>query len=108
MVVQEQLNAYNGKDIARFAATYADDVKIYNLPVLTPVIQGKAALEATYGEKLFKLPKLHAHLVNRIVLGDKVIDQERVEGLGNKPLEAVAVYQVTEGLIRSVWFFFAK
>jgi hypothetical protein len=107
-VVQEQLDAYNAKDITRFSATYAEDVKIYNLPSLTPVMQGKAALVATYGDKLFKLPKLHAQLVNRMVLGDKVIDQERVEGLSNQPVEAVAAYQVTDGLIRNVWFLFAK
>ena len=36
----------------------------------------------------------------------KVIDHERVIGIRDGPMEAVAVYEVRDGLIRNVWFFF--
>ena len=39
-------------------------------------------------------------------IGRKVIDQERIRGIGETPLEAAAVYAVNdEGLIAAVWFF---
>ncbi|HSW82906.1 MAG TPA: hypothetical protein VLH12_05490, partial [Usitatibacter sp.] len=51
-------------------------------------------------------PNLHAEILSRIVMGNKVIDHERVSGIGEKPLEAVAVYEVADGLIKTVWFFY--
>ena len=32
-VVEEQLEAYNARDLDRFAATYSGDIRIYRLPV---------------------------------------------------------------------------
>jgi len=43
--------------------------------------------------------------VNRIVLGDKVIDHERVWGVRDTPIEVAAIYQVVGGLIERDWFF---
>jgi len=54
----------------------------------------------------FASPNLHAEILSRIVMGNKVIDHERVVGIGEQPLEAVAVYEVVGGLIKSVWFFY--
>lgn len=36
--------------------------------------------------------------------GDKVIDHERVTGLGDDVVEVAALYQVADGLIQTVWF----
>jgi hypothetical protein len=41
-----------------------------------------------------------------MVLGNKVIDHERVVGIRQEAVEAVAVYEVDGGLIRAVWFFY--
>ena len=49
--------------------------------------------------------KLHAELVNRMVLGNKVIDHERITGLAPQPVEAAVVFEVNAGLIHKVWFF---
>jgi hypothetical protein len=43
--------------------------------------------------------------VNRIALGNKVIDHERVWGVRDAPIEIAAVYEVVAGLIERVWFF---
>jgi hypothetical protein len=56
----------------------------------------------------FSSPNLHATIVNRIVLGNKVIDHERVVGINEMPVEALAVYQVDDGRIRAVWFFYPE
>ncbi len=104
-VVQEQLEAYNAHDLDRFVAVYHDDIRVHRLPASEPVLSGKAAFRAHYAAHRFTLPDLHAEVVSRIVMGDKVVDHERVTGLGDAPREVVAVYQVAEGLIRTVWFF---
>ena len=104
-VVQRQLEAYNARDLAAFVATYAEDIRIYRMPSLEPAVSGRAQLTETYRER-FRSPSLHAQILARVVLGNKVIDHERVAGIREHPIEAVAVYEVAEGLIRTVWFFY--
>jgi hypothetical protein len=107
-VVQRQLEAYNARDVARFVACYADDVRVYRPPAEQPVLAGRSALAAHYAANRFNLPGLHAELVARLVMGNKVIDQERIVGLGDAPMDAAAVYEVgRDGLIAAVWFFSA-
>lgn len=104
-VVQRQLEAYNARDLQRFIATFSDAVKVYRPPAPDPAITGKAALADFYAKQRFNLPGLRAEIVNRIVMGNKVIDHERIFGVRDQPFEASAVYEVSEGLIQSVWFF---
>ena len=40
------------------------------------------------------------------MLGNKVIDHERVTGIREEPLEALAIYEVSDGVIETVWFFY--
>ena len=104
-VVQRQLEAYNARDLDRFIATYSDQVRIFRMPSVEPAISGKSQLAEAYGKR-FSSPSLHAEVLARIVLGNKVIDHERVRGIKEVPVEAVAVYEVAEGLIQTVWFFY--
>lgn len=104
-LVQRQLEAYNARDLEAFVATYAEEVKAYRMPSREPSISGRAALAEFYGSQRFNIPELHADIVKRIVLGNKVIDHERVRGIQPHPVEVVAVYEVSGGLIRTVWFF---
>lgn len=107
-VVQQQLNAYNAHDLPGFMATYSEEIQVFHPPALQPTMSGKAALAAFYASQRFNLVDLHAEIVNRIVLGNKVIDHERVSGIQPTPVEVVAVYEVSEGLIQKVWFFAPK
>ena len=104
-LVQRQLEAYNARDLDRFAATYSETVRIYRMPAAEPAMSGMAQLRDTYRQR-FASPSLHAELLNRIVLGNKVVDHERVTGIRSEPVEAVAVYEVQHGLIQTVWFFY--
>jgi hypothetical protein len=103
-LVQRQLDAYNAHDLDAFCATYSADVVIIRLPDQEPAIRGRDALRQFYAANRFNRPALHAQIVNRIVLGNKVIDHERVEGLDDSPREVVAVYEVDADLIIRVWF----
>ena len=104
-VVQRQVDAYNDRDLDRFVAAYADTVLVYRMPAVEPSISGKAKLAETYSTQRFNRPGLRAEIVNRIVLGNKVIDHERVFGIRDEPIEVAAVYEVVDGLIARVWFF---
>jgi hypothetical protein len=105
--VQRQLDAYNQRDLDRFVACYSDDVQLFRPPQAEPVLSGKAAMAAHYAAHRFKLPHLHAQLVNRMVLGNKVVDHERITGVGPQPIEAAVVFEVAADLITKVWFFHA-
>jgi len=106
-VVQAQLEAYNARDLARFLATYSDSILIFRPPAAQAVISGKAELARFYAEHRFHLPALKADIVNRTVLGNKVIDHELIWGVGEQAFEVAAVYEVREGLIQAVWQFAA-
>jgi len=101
---QRQLDAYNAHDLERFVAEYTEDVEVFVLPDAKPVSVGKAALAAHYRDNRFNLPELHATLVNRMVFGNKVIDQEIVHGVPGAPLDGAAIYEVTDKGISKVWF----
>ena len=104
-LVQRQVEAYNARDLQRFVATYADDVQVYRLPAQQPALAGKTQLAEYYATQRFNRPGLRAEIVNRIALGNKVIDHERVWGIQEGPVEVAAVYEVSGGQIRTVWFF---
>jgi len=106
-VVQRQVDAYNARDLQRFLAEYSDDVRIFRPPSLEPAIAGKRALAEYYATQRFNRAGLHAEILHRIVLGNKVIDHERINGVREQPFEVAAVYEVVDGRIESAWFYSA-
>jgi hypothetical protein len=105
--VQHQLDAYNARDLARFLEVYEDDVVVYRLPSKEPAFTSRGQLAEFYRTQRFNLPALRAELMNRMVIGNVVIDHERVHGVRDRPFEVAASYRVVDGLIRAVWFFSA-
>lgn len=105
--VQHQLDAYNAHDLARFLEVYEDDVVVYRLPSKEPAFTSRGQLAEFYRTQRFNLPALRAELMNRMVIGNVVIDHERVHGVRDRPFEVAASYRVVDGLIRAVWFFSA-
>lgn len=103
--VQRQLEAYNARDLERFVAQYAEDIRVFRPPSPEPVLVGKPALARHYADNRFTLPGLHAEVVNRMVSGSIVVDHERITGLQTDVVEAIAVYAVSDGLIHAVWFY---
>ncbi len=106
-VVQRQFEAYNARDLARFLAQYSDDIHAYRPPISEPVIVGKQAFGEFYATQRFNHADLHAILVNRMVLGSRVIDHERISGVQDKPFDVAVVYEVANGLIQRTWTFAA-
>ena len=104
-VVRRQVDAYNARDLARFVANYSDSVTVVRMPALEPAIKGKTQFAEFYATQRFNLPDLHAEIVNRIALGNKVIDHERISGVRADPFEIVVVYEVVGDVIERVWTF---
>jgi imidazolonepropionase-like amidohydrolase len=102
MLAQQQLNAYNAHNLDAFLAPYAEDVEIYMFAGKLQM-KGKADMRKAY-QFVTTTPKLYCRLVNRIVEGNMVIDQEEVWGFGDKPVTAVAMYIIEGGKIAKVYF----
>jgi hypothetical protein len=104
---QAQLVAYNQRNLEAFVDVFADDVKVFREPNREPSISGKAAFTAAY-KKRFETVGLRAEILNRMEVGNKVIEHERVYGIRDQPYDLVVVYEVVNGKIKNVWFFSAE
>jgi len=101
-IVQEQLEAYNERDIAAFMDTYAQNIAVFEFPKTASVI-GKSKVEQQYRLFFENTEDLHAEINNRIVIGNKVIDEEHVVANGME-FKAIAIYEVQNGEIAKVTF----
>lgn len=104
-VVQEQLDAYNARDIERFMRCWAPDCRYYAFPY-TLLAEGREQVRARHAER-FREPDLHGLLLQRMTLGSMVVDHERVvrnfpDGRGE--VEVMAIYEVEAGRIARAWF----
>jgi hypothetical protein len=103
-VVQRQLDAYNARDIDALLAIYAPDAQTFEHPA-TLLASGSDALRERFAIR-FQEPNLHAALLQRVVMGNTVVDHERVtrtfpEGPGT--IELVMIYEVQAGRIIRAW-----
>ena len=103
-IVQAQLDAYNAHDVNAFLATYSDDVELFEHPGKL-LAKGLGQMRERYALR-FKEANLHAVITKRIVMGNVVVDHEKIartfpEGTGVS--EAVAIYQVQDRKISKVW-----
>jgi len=102
--VERQLQAYNGRDADAFAACYAKDVVVEELGG-NVIMRGREEVRRLYGELFASHPALHAEITSRIRVGSWVVDEERVEGLEEGVVHAVAIYALDRhGLIERVRF----
>lgn len=101
-IVDEQLTAYNRRDIAAFVRTYATNVEVFTFPNRSQA-SGHAGLRQDYTSLFENTTNLHCQIENRIVLGNVVIDKESVTANSNT-FGAVAIYQIEDDLISKVTF----
>jgi hypothetical protein len=101
-IVQMQLDAYNARDIDAFMATYTKNVKLYRYPN-TLLSEGQEQMRKDYSAWFKQTPDLRAFIKKRIVIGNKVIDEEQVTANG-QVFNAVAIYEVENGKISKVTF----
>jgi imidazolonepropionase-like amidohydrolase len=103
-VVQDQVDAYNARDVERFVALFSPDAEVLRHPSGEVLARGRDAIRATYSDLFEQSPDLHCRILRRTVQGRFVIDQELVTGHRRRPaVRAVAIYEIESGLIRRCW-----
>lgn len=103
-LAQRQLDRYNAHDLEGFLEVYAEDAKLYNLIDGTLMAEGREAMRERY-RKRFEEDRVHAELVNRMVIGSRVIDHEHVTQAGSdRVIQAAAIYETQGGRIVAAWF----
>lgn len=102
-IADEQLVAYNAKDMATYLALFHDDAVLINLPDQSVIAEGIEAIRSMY-EARFETPGLRCEVQHRSEIGNIAIDRETVYTAGNPPVEIVAMYEVTDGKIARIFF----
>jgi len=107
--VQQQLEAYNARNIDAFMRWWAEDCRYYGFP---DQLLAKGAAEIRERHLIrFREPNLHGRLVTRLRVDNLVIDKEVVtrsfpEGPGE--VDVIAIYEVEGGKISKAWFKMGK
>ena len=99
-----QLEAYNRQDLDAHCAVFTDDVVVadFNGPIVRTGIQ---AYRDAYVKLFAEHPQNRADVVSRIVLGNTVIDHERVARKpGGDTFDVVAIYTIAGDKIARVDF----
>jgi hypothetical protein len=103
-VAQAQFDSYNVQDLDGHCACFADDIAIYDLNG-EQNLQGIEAYRDRYKGVFAQYPQNRAELVARIVIGNTVIDHERVSRGPEGPVfEVAAIYTIADGKIARVDF----
>lgn len=102
-VVQQQLDAYNERDIDAFMSVFSDDIELWTLGDSIPSIKGFKSTKKIYADLFKRSPNLHSEVLNRTIIGNKVIDYEKISGRsgGGKEevLYLIMIYEVRDGEI---------
>ena len=104
-IVQQQVDAYNARDLDAWLATYAPDAMQFELHGGL-LASGHAEMRARMAVR-FAEPDLHAQLLSRIVMGQIVTDYELItrnfpEGKGT--LEMLCIYEIAGDAIAKATF----
>ena len=103
--VQQQIDAYNNQDLDAFVAAYSEDVVLEDGEG-NVMAQGHDGIRELYAELFDRSPQLHGEVLNRISVGQYVIDEERVTGINMEgypsEMHAAVIYRLAEGKIAHV------
>ncbi len=103
-IIDIQLEAYNRHDIEALLKTYTTDVIFIDMKSGEKLFSGKEQVRRNHTETLFNRENLKAVVVNRIVMGNMVVDHEHVFGLDSRGyIEAITMYNVVHGKISRIW-----
>jgi uncharacterized protein (TIGR02246 family) len=102
-LVAAQIDAYNAHDAERFASAYAENLQLFDLGGEL-FLFGREALRERYALLFSAAPGIAVTIERRIVVGNVVIDEERITGTrSGRPVHAAVVYEIVAGKIARVW-----
>ncbi len=95
--VERQLAAYNAHDLDAFVDAYTPTVRLFNGDG-TVRAEGREQFREIY-VPVFAQAGRRAEILNRIAVGNWVVDHERVHRDGAEPFEAVVAYRLADDAI---------
>ncbi|HLT53160.1 MAG TPA: nuclear transport factor 2 family protein [Flavobacteriaceae bacterium] len=101
-VVNSRMDSYNRHDLDSFLKNYSEDIQVFTYPNITLGNKGKSHLRSIF-EPMFKEAKVSVKIIHQINQGKFVINHEVVSYGGNKQ-KYVSIYEVENGLIKTVQF----
>lgn len=96
-IVQQQLEAFNSKNIDAFVKTFDSEIKAYDFPNKL-YVQSKKQLHSIFSDFFTQTPDLHCEIKSRIILGSVVIDKEYLT-VNGEYFNAIAIYEIENGVI---------
>ncbi len=103
-IVNRQLTAYNAHDIEGYCALFAQDATISDLVTGQMICNGIDEIRKVYTARFADHPNLHCIVHQRMEGPTHAIDKETVSGLPAGELHLMAIYEVRDGLIKSLLF----
>jgi hypothetical protein len=101
-VVNSRMDSYNRHDLNSFLKSYAEDIQVFTYPNIPLGTKGKDHLRSIF-EPMFKEANVSVKIVHQISQGRYVINHE-VVSYGGKEQKYVSIYEVENGLIKTVQF----
>jgi len=103
-VATAQLDAYNAQDLDKYVSYFTEDCVVSGLNG-TPTETSRDAIKVRYAKAFAQFPQNKAELLNRIAVGNTVVDHELViRSPGGEQFEIIAIYTFRDGLIARVDF----
>lgn len=96
-IIQQQLEAFNTKNMDAFVETFDSEVEAYDFPNKI-YVQGKKQLQTVFSDFFAQTPDLHCDIKNRIIIGNVVIDEEYLTVNGDN-FNAIVIYEIENGKI---------
>lgn len=101
-IVNARMDAYNKHDIKAFLETYSEEIQIFDYPNIPIGNKGRAHIKMIFAP-IFEEGKIQVKIHHQITQGNYVINHETVT-YGNKETKYVSIYEIKNGLIKSVRF----
>ena len=102
-IVQMQFDLYNNRNLEQFCNLFSKEIIFKNFETQNIILKGLDELKI-HMIKRFSNPRLKATLLSRMQLNDVIVDHEKVTGLQDSDLEAIAIYKIKDSKIAEVTF----
>ena len=106
VLVQNQLEAYNQRNLDLFCKCYHPEVSAWRLPSEEQICQGAEDFRKIYQRLFTESPSLYCDLKSRTFLPNSIIDEEWVTGRNGQAdgRHVSAIYFFKDQLIHKIYF----
>lgn len=103
-VIDKLVEAYNSSNARAFADHFASDVTVFEFPNIL-VQQNREEIFEFYTDLFGKFPENRTEVLHRIIIGNRVIDHERVKRSSeSEPFEVLTIYELENEEIKRLDF----